>query len=207
MIQPQSPEIVRKAEGADVRHLCSVLARAFETDPIARHVLPDDAFRRQSLERIYSLYFNVFLPHGGCYTTTGREGVALWMPPGKYPLSLSGHMRLLPGMIRVFGLRRVLNALRVLNHVDSMHPVKQKYWYLGVLGVEPAQQRKGIGGTLIQPVLKTCDTDRIGAYLETAEESNLPFYAAHGFGVMRESRIPDGPSVWHLWRAPKNRIR
>lgn len=201
MTQPQSTsKVVRKAEGTDVRYLCSVLARAFETDPLARHVLPDAAFRRHNLERIYSLYFNVFLPQGACYTNTGREGAALWMPPGKYPLSLFAHMRLLPGMARVLGLRRLPNAWRVLSHLDSMHPVQRKYWYLGVLGVEPARQRRGIGGTLMQPVLKLCDADQVGAYLETAEESNLLFYAAHGFRVMRESRIPDGPHVWHLWR-------
>jgi hypothetical protein len=55
---------------------------------------------------------------------------------------------------------------------------------------------------LIRPILSCCDDQGLGAYLETGTESNLPFYSKHGFTVMRESRIKNGPRLWHLWREP-----
>ena len=193
---------VRTANGSDVHQLSEMLARAFASDSIAKHVLPDDSFRQQGLGRVYRLYFKVFLRHGACYTNTGLEGAALWLPPGKYPLSLIEHLSLLPGMTRALGLWKVPNALGVLNHLEKMHPIDRKYWYLGVLGVEPSRQRNGIGNALIQPVLGLCNEDGVGAYLETGTESNLAFYATHGFKAMHESRIPNGPRVWGLWRDP-----
>jgi GNAT superfamily N-acetyltransferase len=194
--------IVRKAVASDMPQLSQMLARAFKNDRIAKHVLPDDDLRQQGLERIYRLYFKVFLPHGACYTSTACEGAALWLPPGAYPLSLVEHLRLLPGMAGALGLARLPRALSVLDHLEKMHPLRRKYWYLGVLGVEPDHQNRGIGSRLIQPVLAVCNDNGLGAYLETATESNLRFYAEHGFKVMHEFRIPNGPGVWGLWRDP-----
>ncbi len=198
------PSTVQKALQSEVPQLSKVLARAFHNDRIAEHVLPDKAFRQQGLERVYQLYFKVFLPNGACYTTAELDGAALWMPPGKYPLSAMEHIRLLPGMLHALGIRRLPRALNVLDHLERMLPVNQKYWYLGVLGVEPDRQRHGIGSRLMQPALAACDEHHLGAYLETGTESNLRFYAVHGFQVMHEFRLPNGPKVWGLWREPVN---
>jgi GNAT superfamily N-acetyltransferase len=105
-------------------------------------------------------------------------------------------------MMRALGLGQLPRALNVLDHLEKMHPIRRKYWYLGVLGVEPNHQNHGIGGKLIQPVLALCNDNDLGAYLETATESNLRFYALHGFKVMHEFRLQNGPGVWGLWRDP-----
>jgi hypothetical protein len=54
----------------------------------------------------------------------------------------------------------------------------------------------------MQPVLDTCDAEGIGAYLESSKESNVPFYERHGFRVTGEIVIPDGPTLWAMWRDP-----
>ncbi|MFC7626410.1 GNAT family N-acetyltransferase [Paraburkholderia humisilvae] len=99
-------------------------------------------------------------------------------------------------------MNRFPAANRVLDHLDDMHPTNRKFWYLGVLGVEPVRQHQGLGSELLRDGLHMCDQDRIAAYLETGEPSTLPFYAHFGFSVLRESRLPDGPTIWALWRDP-----
>jgi GNAT superfamily N-acetyltransferase len=196
-----SLDTLRKVSADDIPKLCEVLARAFANDSIARYVLPDDDSRERRLRRLYRVYFSVFLRHGSCYTDAGLKGAALWLPPGRYPLSLAQHMRVLPALAFAVAMD-ISRALRVLNHLDETCPRQGMFWYLGVLGVEPIRQRHGLGSNLIRPILSCCDDQGLGAYLETGTESNLPFYSKHGFTVMRESRIKNGPRLWHLWREP-----
>jgi GNAT superfamily N-acetyltransferase len=189
-------------DDADVSALAEMFARAFFDDPIVRHVLPDESTRERHLVPLYALYVRFFRRHGLCHASAACTAAALWAPPGTYPPSLLQHLRLLPGIAHALGLMRVPRALRVLGHLDRVHPFARPHWYLGVLGVEPALQRRGMGHALLAPVLAVCDCDRLGVYLETGNEANLAFYARDGFTVLHEHRLLDGPRFWGLWREP-----
>jgi ribosomal protein S18 acetylase RimI-like enzyme len=66
------------------------------------------------------------------------------------------------------------------------------HWYLFVLAVEPACQRQGIGGALLQPVLASADATGTPCYLETHIDHNVRFYQRHGFEVMSAAPVRDG---------------
>jgi GNAT superfamily N-acetyltransferase len=89
-----------------------------------------------------------------------------------------------------------------LRRIQSRHPHNPHHWYLSRLGTDPPEQGRGLGSAVLQPVLNTCDRDGVGAYLEASQEGNLSFYARHGFQVAGELRLPRGPRVWTMWRAP-----
>jgi hypothetical protein len=55
----------------------------------------------------------------------------------------------------------------------------------------------------MSPVLEICDHDRVPAYLEATSERNKALYLRHGFEVMSELKLPDGPPMWPMWRAPR----
>jgi hypothetical protein len=52
------------------------------------------------------------------------------------------------------------------------------------------------------PVLERCDREGEPAYLESSKEQNIPFYSRHGFEVTGQLDLPDGPSMWPMWREP-----
>ena len=54
------------------------------------------------------------------------------------------------------------------------------HWYLETMGVDPAAQRQGLGGRLLEPVLRIADRDRVDCYLETADPRNADYYPATG---------------------------
>lgn len=62
---------------------------------------------------------------------------------------------------------------------------------------------RGVGSALMRPVLETCDRDGVPAYLEATSERNKRLYLRHGFEVTDEIRLPDGPTLWRMWRAPR----
>ena len=179
-----------------------MLARAFANDPLAQYVFPEDAIRRKRLVSVYRLYLRVFEQKGLVSINDDGTAAALWLPPGRYPLSLTEHVLLLPRMMLATGVQNLPGALRVLTHLEKMHPVGRRFWYLGVLGVEPDRQGSGVGSALLATGLRICDHDKVGTYLETAEPRNLPFYAKFGFDVLSATELREGPLVWSVWREP-----
>ena len=75
-----------------------------------------------------------------------------------------------------------------------MHP-GQPYWYLEVVGVDPAAQGRGVGTRLLEPVLAQAEEVGQLCYLETMTERNVGWYRSLGFEVREvEVRfVPGGP--------------
>jgi ribosomal protein S18 acetylase RimI-like enzyme len=66
----------------------------------------------------------------------------------------------------------------------------------------PEHQGEGIGSAMLRVALARCDEAGEPAYLEATSEDNRRLYERHGFRVTRELLLPDGPSLWAMWRAP-----
>ena len=79
----------------------------------------------------------------------------------------------------------------------------EPHWYLAILGTDPPHQGKGVGGALLAPVLTRCDTEGTGAYLESSKPDNVPYYERFGFRVSGQIDMPDGPTMWPMWRDPQ----
>jgi ribosomal protein S18 acetylase RimI-like enzyme len=86
---------------------------------------------------------------------------------------------------------------------ERKHPATPPHWYLVWLGTDPSAQGNGLASAVLRPVLEHCDTDGVAAYVESSKERNITFYARHGFRVIRELRLPRGPTVWPMWREPR----
>jgi ribosomal protein S18 acetylase RimI-like enzyme len=186
----------------DVKEVAESLAAAFDDDPVWEFLVPAPSTRKARMATIFRTMIRLqHLPHSTSYTDLERLSGALWDPPGHWRMTPSQQMRGTPGFIRGFGANLV-TSLRTLSAIERAHP-KGPHYYLAILGTRPEQQGKGIGSELLQPVLRKCDTDGTGAYLESSKESNIAFYSRHGFTVTGEIRLPKGPKVWPMWRYPR----
>lgn len=185
----------------DVPEVCVALARAFQDDPIALYIFPDERKRQHGLERFFRIQLGrTFLRRGEAYTTPDRVAGAFWLPPSSPRPGLREVVSQLP-MIPLLG-RRLMPTLRLIGLMDAHRP-KGTHYYLGPLGTDPAYQGKGIGSELLRPVLDRCDEEGLPAYLESSNARNLPFYRRHGFMVSGEIAPPDGgPKLWLMWREP-----
>jgi GNAT superfamily N-acetyltransferase len=194
---------VRKVTLEDVPRLALVLGRAFDSDPPMRWFLRDDARRVELARQMFDVMLRaVHLTRDACYTTEEVTGGALWVPPGRWRLGFWQQLRLLPGMVRVFG-RDLARAQRGLSVMDTGHP-RRPHWYLDSLGVEPESQGRGVGSALMQPILERCDHERMPAYLNAGSARSRDLYLRHGFHVMEEFHLPeDGPPLWRMWREPQ----
>ncbi len=190
-----------------IKEAGEVLARAFQDDPIQSWVQPDEAKRARSLPWFFETWVRYCHKHGEVRTTSGRvDGAAVWVPPGKYPLSDVGIM--LSGMILMplkFGPMAFSRFMSAMNCLDRLHKrdVAPRHWYLATLGVDPQRQGQGVGGALLQPTLARADGDGLHCYLETEKEIYVTFYRKHGFEVVVEVDLPKGgPHTWTMKREP-----
>jgi ribosomal protein S18 acetylase RimI-like enzyme len=194
---------VRRATASDVDAMAAQLALTFYDDPVIGHIFRNEARRMEGLRTYFSTQMRAdYLPFGGCYTTDGYHGSAIWAPAGK-PF-LTG-VRALTAMLPVFPyvVAHMATTLRLLNLVEGMHP-HEPHWYLATLGTAVELQGQGVGSALMQPVLEHCDAEGLPAYLESSKERNVPFYRRHGFEVVKEVPLPGGgPKLWTMWREPR----
>ncbi len=202
VLRPALP-VVRRATGDDVDAMAAQLARTFFDDPVTCHIFRNVARRDAALRAFFRTQMRAdYLPFGGCYTTEGYAGSAIWAPAGK-PLQtgLGGILTMLP--VLPYVATNMGTTLRLLSLVEAKHP-REPHWYLASLGTAVEQQGKGVGGALMRPVLEHCDAEGIPCYLESSKERNVPFYRRHGFEVVEEVLLPgDGPPIWTMWREPR----
>jgi hypothetical protein len=195
--------VIRKAELTDTRPLAAALGRAFEDDPVMKFVIPNDARRVRRLPLLFQVELKyLHLPLGEVYTTADICAGAVWAPPNQRRTPPSVMLRTLPRLVIALGGRLPL-SLRAIAEVEKLRPT-EPHWYLAALGTEPAWQGKGVGSALLAPVLQRCDREGVPAYLESSKESNLAFYARHGWEVTSTIDMPGGgPRVWLMWREPR----
>ncbi|HWE65254.1 MAG TPA: GNAT family N-acetyltransferase [Acidimicrobiales bacterium] len=194
---------VRRATSADVEPMAAQLCRAFADDPVMAHIFRHEARRPAAMRAYFTTQMRKdFLAFGGCLTTDDHMGSAVWAPAGKPMLTgLAGLTTMLA--VLPYVASHLATTVKMLSLVESMHP-HEPHWYLATLGTDPARQGQGVGSALMRPVLEHCDRNGIGAYLESSKERNVPFYARHGFAVVKEVPLPGGgPTIWTMWREPR----
>ena len=179
----------------------AVLARAFHDDPAWTWVLPDAKRRAALLPWLFRTGFETMA--ADLWTTPGRVlGVSRWLAPGRPVLRVGTTLRVCvatPLRLRE-ATSRYLQYGRAVEDVRA-RAARGPHWYLAGIGVDPAEQRKGIGAALLQPGLRAAREAGVPAVLLTNLEANLSFYERHGFEVVLEADTPNGPP--HAWAMVK----
>ncbi len=196
---------IEPAETTDVPMLASVLAHAFQDDPVFAWCIPDPTRRRARLPGVYAAFAEVFLPHEETYVTSDGVGAAMWAPAGVDPFDGERGERFTRRLAEILDPDDVGRCGEVAATFAEHHP-PQPWMYLQLIGVLPEEQGRGRGSHLLEPVLRRCDAAGTPAYLEASTPGNRRLYARHGFVTTDEITLPDGgPKVWPMWREPAGR--
>lgn len=155
------------------------------------------ARRREIEPRFFGIVLEALLAHDEIYTTDDVVAGAIWVPPG---VEDDGE-ELVAALGEVSG-EYAQTLFEILGLMDEKHP-HDPHNYLFFLGTRPEWQSRGIGSALMGPVLERCDRAGVPAYLEATSEVNKRLYLRHGFEVTGEIRLPGGPTMWPMWRAPR----
>ncbi len=194
-------------EPREIKQSARVLARAFHDDPGVVWILPRERSRRRLLRWNFEVFLRYGHRFGEAYCTPGTlEAAAIWLPPSEPHFSVRRLARL-AYLTAVFKLDpwALIRSVATMARLEGLHKrdVPGPHWYLAVLGVDPPRQGQGVGGSIIQPVLRRADIEGLPCYLETGKAIDVRFYRKHGFEVLTVGDLPlGGPRYWTMLREP-----
>jgi len=196
-----TPSDVRSALHDDAATLAATMARAFRDDPFVSYLVQDPNRRMRKLPDMFGLLFKLARPFGAVDVTERVEAAAIWRPPNSWHIPFYQYLTNGPTLLGIFGAH-ALRTLQSMDRLEKRHP-REPHWYLQAIGTDPPLQGKGYGGVLLRHRLAVVDAAGMPAYLEASKESNVPLYANFGFAVTGEIKMPDGPTLYPMWRSAR----
>ena len=189
---------IKSADESNSEHAIAVILLAFATDPLSRWIYSDPQQYVRYFPGVIRIFGANAFEHDTCYYADAFAGVALWLPPDVHA-SDDEMGKLLHQTVPKENQEHVF---AVLEQMGSYHPI-EPHWYLPMIGVDPNQQGKSYGSALMKHALVRCDREKKLAYLETANQRNVPLYERLGFEVVATIQIGSSPLVFPMVRRPQ----
>ncbi|HEY6992460.1 MAG TPA: GNAT family N-acetyltransferase [Xanthobacteraceae bacterium] len=187
------------AEPQCAERVFAVLTLAFAADPANRWMYPEPAQYLRHFQAFVRAFGGASLALRTALASQDYRAVALWLGPNAGSDDAALVQVIKESVARE--KRAVLTA--VIEAMAGYHP-EEPHWYLPLIGVDPALQGRGLGASLLRPVLAECDRARLPAYLESTNPRNRPLYERHGFRPVGEIRVGDFPPIVPMLRRPRS---
>lgn len=200
MLEIRLPEGMRAAGRADWKVLGSITGEAFAEDPVNLWIFGNT----QTMPPVFGeLARSVYLPRGLCHLH-GDAGATMWAHSSQSrELNTLQTMRLVWSLMTKGEKGAATRGMGAGEAMAREHP-KAPHMYLFTIGTRKAARGKGLGKTLIRPVLDAADRADLPCYLENSNPANTSFYVSHGFERMKLFEPgPGGPPLEAMWREPK----
>lgn len=175
----------------------ATLTLAFAGDPIVRWFLQDPHAYVSYWPRIVEAFAGAAFENGTAAAVDGYAGVALWFPPGVH--SDDDALAALIDECAADRARPDLDGF--FGQMGDLHP-SFEHWYLPLTGVDPSEQGRGLGSTLLRHALERCDRDGLPAYLEATSVRSRDLYLRHGFDEIGIIQSGASPQLWQMLRQP-----
>ena len=180
------------------KNIINSLVLAFSADPIARWMYPSAQQYLSHFPNFLTAFGKNAFDSQTVYYSHNYVGAAFWFPPNVEP---DGNL-VIATIQQTISIKLQTEVFSLLEQMSNFHP-SQSHWYLGVLGVDPVQQKQGYGSGLVRDVLNICDHAELPAYLESSNPTNIAFYEKHGFKIMGEIQSSSSPTMFPMIRYPQ----
>ena len=184
----------------DYRGYSEVLFDALRADPFYR-TLEQASPGRDAMLRYYDLSIAEGARWGRlCLPEKGSFGISVWSlplgPEDARRKSAAKKQALVNAMGRECAacFARIEANMAVHEGALDLHD----HYYLSILGVSPKEQGRGLGGSLLRPVLDEADAKGIPSYLTTFSPRNISFYERMGFHSAGAFPEPETGGDFHI---------
>jgi hypothetical protein len=171
----------RKLLPDDFAKVALTLTDAFSEDPLFGVVFKN----RKELHSFMKFAASYFNANGEIHHTDDFTGVACWLHPGVQLMTVKeillgkGQLRESLRFLFSISLKSLINLYQLSNYFDKGH-LKEKHFYLFLLGVQSASQGKGIGKQIMNYSFSKFGPGNM-FYIENSNVANLHFYEGLGF--------------------------
>lgn len=176
------------ALSSDKPLIIDILSAAFDTNQSVNWLAGTSRQRVKNIRLLCAYSYELCNRFGEVYVSEGRKACSLVLLPDQKKLTAKSIGLDIQLVLQTIGLLQLPKALKREAAIKRAHP-KAALYHIWYIGVEPAEQGKGIGTNLLQELLQRArDLNRLPV-LETSTLQNLPWYQQQGFEVYRELEL------------------
>ena len=186
---------VRALGSDEVDRALAVQVLAFGSDPVMRWLFPEAGDYLRYFPDFTRAFGGGAFEHGTAHVVGDFGGVALWLPPG-----VEVNVEAIGAVVaEALDGSALGGGFGFLEEMDAYH-IKEPHWYLPVIGVDPAQQGRGLGAALLRHALAQADAAHLPAYLESSNPANISLYQRHGFEALGTIQADGSPVITPMLR-------
>jgi ribosomal protein S18 acetylase RimI-like enzyme len=174
-----------KADYSDKELVLDILCKSFDSNKSVNYVVKQDENRQKRIRNLMEYSYEICSMFGQIYLSDDKKACALTLFPDKKRTSLKSIFLDAKMAISCVGIDRVSKVLDRDSKIKKSYPNDQ-ILYLWFIGVNPGEQKKGIGSTLLKEIIRESNLSKRPIYLETSMPENIPFYNKLGFNIYKE---------------------
>jgi ribosomal protein S18 acetylase RimI-like enzyme len=194
----QTTKIHACRDASEDHRTVNAMVLGFSSDPVMRWLYPDPASYLEYFPQFGRAFGGRAFEHGSAYYAADFLGAAMWLPPSVEP-DTERFVELIQRSVDEAKQRIVFETLQ---QMERFHPT-EPCWYLALIGVDPAHQRRGLGSALMREVLDECDRQNLPSYLESTNPRNVTLYERHGFRRLGIIDTGEAPPLTPMLREPR----
>lgn len=188
---------VRSATSSTAPRVIDPITMAFSSDPVLRWLYPDPHQYLVYAPEFFRIYAGKGIAHGAAYYLENALAGALWHPPGVN----ADDEAMVAHIEQTVPEHRHAGLWEMAERIEQYRP-DEPHWTLRLIGVDPMQQGKGFGTSLMRHGLEECDREQAYAYLESSNPQNLSLYIRHGFEILGTVSADTMPPLIPMVRNP-----
>jgi len=174
-----------RAESKDKDRIVNILTKSFDDNKSVNYIIKQDNKRAERIKKLMEYSFDVCHSFGDVFLSDDKNGCALILLPDKKKNNLQTILADVRLINSSMGFSNVKKAMDRESKIKKLQP-KELLYYLWFIGVDPEQQQRGIGSTLMNDVIKEGLAKQRTICLETSTSKNIPWYEKFGFKIYNE---------------------
>lgn len=191
-----------KNSQSQIQKFASILAQCFIDDPSFAFVYGENTNRFQALNAFFNLLVADAMQRGEIIIAPEDQGACVWYPAEVEIFNEQFEQTLVEIVLTVSHFAGEESGKRfehLIKKVGENEP-KQTHCEVFFIGLKPEARGKGIGQSLLKPVLNYADKKQVGCYLVSSNSRNISFYERHSFHKYCPIQISDSYSMTGMWR-------
>lgn len=170
---------------ADKNTVVDILTNAFDDNKSVNYIIKQDTQREKRIRRLMAYSFKVCHAFGRVVLSEDKKACALVLFPDQKKTTLLSILWDLQLVANCIGIAGVTRAMKREDRIKKLQP-KEPLYYLWFIGVQPAEQNKGIGSVLISELMEDAAAMKRTFCLETSTQKNIPWYLKCGLEIYNE---------------------
>jgi hypothetical protein len=172
----------------DIKRGSEVLGKAFLDYPTFKYLLPDVIDREKKIKHIMRFFLKCGLIHGLVFAPSKDiEGISICYKSKDLNFNLKSLLK--AGLIKLIFKLGITSFYRFKKLGDAKkinrdNLMKEAYYFLDVIGVDPTFTKRGYARLLTESILEMIDKEKLNCFLETSNSKNIEYYSRFGFSII-----------------------